>query len=478
MVSSQPQNPQAEFGTNFGDPMSTLSILLAISPLDGRYREKCNTLSNYVSEFALNRYRLLVEIKWFITITKNPSITDLPPLSMAMQSKLLAIYENFNLEACQRIKAIELETNHDVKSVEYFLKESLNVYPEFNSYLELIHFACTSEDINNLSYALMLKDLKSDLIVPQLKTLREMLGILIEKHKNLSMLSRTHGQAATPTTLGKEFANVAYRLKRQIDQLESIDILGKINGAVGNFNAHEVACPQVDWIKLAKEFVEGFGLTWNPLTTQIEPHDYQAELFHCLTRVNTILIDFSRDIWSYISLDYFKQKMIGNEVGSSTMPHKINPIDFENAEGNLGISSALLTHMAEKLPISRWQRDLTDSTVQRNFGVAIGHHTLAMQSLFKGLKKLEVNEERILADLNNHWEVLGEAIQTVLRKYQVPNAYEQLKAFTRGKAISSSTLGEFIETLKLPLEVKNRLKHLTPERYVGLANELIRYHKK
>lgn len=457
--------------------MSTLSTLLAISPLDGRYWNKCDKLSQYVSEFALNRYRLLVEIKWLIAIAHDPSITDLPPLSAKMQEILLSVYENFNLESCERIKTIEKETNHDVKSVEYYLKESLGLYPEFNAYLEFIHFACTSEDINNLSYALMLKDLRTEIISPCLSTFTKMLDILVENSKSLGILSRTHGQTATPSTLGKEFANVSYRLKRQLYQLNNIEILGKINGAVGNFNAHSIACPQTDWIKLSKEFVEGFDLTWNPLTTQIEPHDFQAELFHCLIRINTILIDFSRDMWSYISLDYFKQKMIGKEVGSSTMPHKINPIDFENAEGNLGISNALLSHMAEKLPISRWQRDLTDSTVQRNFGVMIGHHSLAMESLLKGLKKLEVNKEKILADLNAHWEVLGEAIQTVLRRYQVPNAYEQLKEFTRGKTITPIVLGEFIDALKLPIEVKNRLKQLTPETYIGLAKELIHYNK-
>lgn len=457
--------------------MSTLSTLLALSPLDGRYSEKCSELSKYASEFALNQYRLLIEVKWLIAITDQKEISDLPPLTDKMKSKLLTIYENFNLESCQRIKAIECETNHDVKSVEYFLKEALSLYPEFAPYLELIHFACTSEDINNLSYALMLKDIRSQVLIPTLKTIREMIGIFSDNYKSCAMLSRTHGQAASPTTLGKEFANVDYRLKRQMKQLEQIEILGKINGAVGNFNAHEVACPQVDWIKLSKSFVEGLGLIWNPLTTQIEPHDYQAEYFHTLIRINTIFIDFSRDIWSYVSLDYFKQKMIGKEVGSSTMPHKVNPIDFENAEGNLGMCNALLAHMAEKLPISRWQRDLTDSTVLRNIGVAIGYHYLAMQSLIKGLRKLEVNELKIKEDLNNHWEVLGEAIQTVLRKYQVTDAYEQLKAFTRGKEITKNTLSDFIDTLKLPFEVKNRLKHLSPHDYVGLCSDLIKFRK-
>lgn len=455
--------------------MTTLSTLLTLSPLDGRYREKCKDLSDYASEFALNRYRVVVEVKWLLAITEHKEITDLPPMSKEMKLKLATIEENFNLEACQRLKTIEAETNHDVKAVEYFLKESLKDFPEFEPYLEFIHFACTSEDINNLSYALMLKDLRTKVVAPIVNKLKLKLLSLANENKKVPMLSRTHGQLASPTTLGKEFANVAHRIQRQQRQLEEIEVLGKINGAVGNFNAHSIACPNFDWVGFSKSFVENLDLTWNPMTTQIEPHDYQAEFYHCLSRINTIVIDLCRDVWGYISLDYFKQKMIGNEVGSSTMPHKVNPIDFENAEGNLGLCNALLIHLAEKLPISRWQRDLTDSTVQRNIGMAVGYQVLAFQSLFKGLDKLQINEQKIRADLDNAWPVLTEAIQTVMRKYQVPNAYEQLKAFSRGKEISQASMVAFIETLPLPLEVKQQLKELTPADYIGKAVELIEY---
>lgn len=453
--------------------MTDYASLLALSPLDGRYQNKCQFLSQFGSEYALNKYRLMIEVKWLQHIAKIQNITLLPPLTPNMESILNNICDKFDIANCQRIKEFEIETNHDVKSVEYYLKEQLSTHNEFTPYLEFIHFACTSEDINNLSYALMLKDLTKHAILPQLNQAQDKLAQIAQDNKNIAMLARTHGQSASPTTLGKEFANVHFRIKRQMKQLKQIEILGKINGAVGNFNAHVVSNPNIDWSALSENFVTDLGLTWNPMTTQIEPHDYQAELYHCLSRINTIFIDLSRDIWSYISIHYFKQLKKDSEVGSSTMPHKVNPIDFENAEGNFGLSNALLHHLAEKLPISRWQRDLTDSTVQRNIGVAIGYHSLAMQSLLKGLNKLEVNTDVIKNDLNQHWEVLGEAIQTVLRKYQVPNAYEKLKTFSRGKDINANSLADFIETLELPAEVKDSLKKLTPEKYTGLAQKLV-----
>lgn len=453
--------------------MTNNTSLLAICPLDGRYQNKTIPLQSLCSEYALNRYRIIVEVRWLQAITAHTEITLLPPLTDTMHATLDKLIESFDVAACEQLKTIEATTNHDVKAVEYYIKEYLANDESFKPYFEFIHFACTSEDINNLSYALMLKEIRGALLLPDLNNIIKFCQNLAQQTKDMAMISRTHGQLASPTTLGKEIANVVFRLKRQMTQLSEVSILGKINGAVGNFNAHAISSPDFDWIGFAQSFVEKLDLTWNPLTTQIEPHDFQAEFYHVLSRINTILIDFSRDIWGYISLDYFKQKMVAGEIGSSTMPHKVNPIDFENAEGNFGLSNALLTHLAEKLPISRWQRDLTDSTVQRNIGVAMGYHTLAMQSLSKGLNKLEVNQAKIQADVDSAWVILAEAIQTVMRQYQVPQAYEKLKTLTRGKALDQATLSQFIETLDLPREVKERLKQLTPERYTGLASQLV-----
>lgn len=452
--------------------MTTISPLMALSPLDGRYQTKCQSLATMCSEYGLTRYRLFIEIQWLIHIGTTKEIVQGNILTTDMQKKCLAVFDHFDESACQRVKEFEMTTNHDVKAVEYYLKEQLSSDPAFTPFLELIHFACTSEDINNLSYALMLRDLRQQVIVPQLQNIQSTLKTIALEHKALPMLSRTHGQSASPTTLGKELANVWYRIQRQLTQLNHIEVLGKINGAVGNFNAHCVAAPNVDWLKLSKDFVQKLGLTFNPMTTQIDPHDFQAEFYHVISRINTIYIDFARDIWGYISNHYFKQKLKEGEVGSSTMPHKVNPIDFENAEGNFGISNALLTHLSEKLPISRWQRDLSDSTVQRNIGSAIGYHVLAMQSLKKGLSKLEVNTQVISEDLAKHTEVLAEAIQTVMRQHQVPNAYELLKTFTRGKDITPTSLQQFISELDLPEAVKARLSQLSPANYIGLAAEL------
>lgn len=449
-----------------------MNSILAISPLDGRYNGKVKQLATIVSEFGLTKYRVTVEIQWLKFLFAKPEF-NLPKLTSLDTSLLDKIVNDFSVENAQRIKDIEATTNHDVKAVEYFIKEQIKHSETLNKNREMVHFACTSEDINNTSYALMLKESLHSVMLPELNTVLTTLKTLANDYRDIPMMCRTHGQPATPSTMGKEFYNVAYRLERQINFLSKQEFLAKINGAVGNYNAHLVAYPDVAWDQLAREFIEkSLGLTFNPYTTQIEPHDYQAEIYDALRRINTILIDLSRDVWGYISLNYFKQKVKAGEVGSSTMPHKVNPIDFENAEGNFGLSSAMLGHLAEKLPISRWQRDLTDSTVQRNIGVGIGYMLLALSSLQKGLGKLEINPAVIAQDLDNNWELLAEPIQTVMRKCNVPNAYEKLKDLTRGKKVDAAGIKEFVASLDLPESEKVKLSNLTPTNYIGLANKL------
>jgi adenylosuccinate lyase len=449
-----------------------VSTLRALSPADGRYADKVNGLRDIFSEYGLIRFRVLVEVRWLQCLSDEGAVADLAPLSTVMKDVLNHIVDDFSLDDAERVKNIEATTNHDVKAVEYFIRERLGDGPETQALKDFLHFACTSEDINNLAYALMLRAARQAVVLPQMRDLRAKLQTMAREYAALPMLSRTHGQTASPTTLGKELANVVARLDRAQQQFKDIEIRGKFNGAVGNFNAHAVTYPAADWPAISKRFVESLGLHVNPYTTQIEPHDWTAEYSHALLRYNTILIDLCRDIWAYVSLGYFKQKVAKNEVGSSTMPHKVNPIDFENAEGNLGMANAMLGHFAEKLPISRWQRDLTDSTVQRNFGVAIGYHGIAMQSARKGLGKLEVNEEAIHADVSAAWEVLAEAVQTVMRRYGIPEPYEKLKALTRGQAVTRELLHEFIASLEIPDAEKQRLTELTPEKYVGLAADL------
>ena len=445
-----------------------LSALTAISPIDGRYGSKTSALRPIFSEFGLIRARVEVEIRWLQRLAAHPAITEVPAFSATANALLDHIVADFSEEHALRIKKIEATTNHDVKAVEYFLKEQIADNAELNAVTEFVHFACTSEDINNLSHALMLKAGR-ELISTDMQAIANAIRALAHEHAALPMLSRTHGQTASPTTLGKEMANVVARMERQIAQLGQIPLLGKINGAVGNYNAHISAYPDVDWQANADPFVTSLGLTFNPYTTQIEPHDYIAELFDTIARFNTILIDFDRDIWSYISLGYFKQRTIEGEVGSSTMPHKVNPIDFENSEGNLGIANAIFGHLAAKLPISRWQRDLTDSTVLRNMGVGMGYSLIAYAASMKGISKLEVNATRIAADLDNAWEVLAEPIQTVMRRYGIEQPYEKLKAFTRGKAITQDAMGDFIASLELPDSVKAELNAMTPASYIGNA---------
>ncbi|MFK4751851.1 adenylosuccinate lyase [Oceanobacter antarcticus] len=445
-----------------------LSALTAISPIDGRYGSKTSALRPIFSEFGLIRARVEVEIRWLQRLAAHPAITEVPAFSATANALLDHIVADFSEEHALRIKKIEATTNHDVKAVEYFLKEQIADNAELNAVTEFVHFACTSEDINNLSHALMLKAGR-ELISTDMQAIANAIRALAHEHAALPMLSRTHGQTASPTTLGKEMANVVARLERQIAQLGQIPLLGKINGAVGNYNAHISAYPDVDWQANADTFVTSLGLAFNPYTTQIEPHDYIAELFDTIARFNTILIDFDRDIWSYISLGYFKQRTIEGEVGSSTMPHKVNPIDFENSEGNLGIANAIFGHLAAKLPISRWQRDLTDSTVLRNMGVGMGYSLIAYAASMKGISKLEVNATRIAADLDNAWEVLAEPIQTVMRRYGIEQPYEKLKAFTRGKAITQDAMGDFIASLELPDSVKAELNAMTPASYIGNA---------
>ncbi len=446
-----------------------LSALTAISPIDGRYADKTFELREIFSEFGLMRFRVQVEIRWLQALASHPQIPEVPALTESAQLHLERIIERFKFEDAQRIKAIEATTNHDVKAIEYYLKEQIAGNEELEAISEFIHFACTSEDINNLSYALMLKKARQRILLPMMQRIMDTLAELAHKYADLPMLARTHGQPASPTTIGKELANLVQRLRRQYTQFEQAEILGKMNGAVGNFNAHLVAYPEVDWPLLAQNFVQELGLNYNAYTTQIEPHDFIAEYFGGIGRFNTILVDFCRDVWGYISLGYFRQRMVENEVGSSTMPHKVNPIDFENAEGNLGLADAIFHHLAAKLPISRWQRDLTDSTVLRNLGVGIAHSLIAYQSILKGLGKLEAEPERLAADLDANWEVLAEAIQTVMRRYGIPQPYEQLKKLTRGQRVNQENLCEFVESLELPREVKQRLLALTPATYTGNA---------
>ncbi len=448
----------------------TLSTLLAISPVDGRYAGKCDQLRTIFSEFGLIKYRTIVEVRWLQQLAAMPEIPEVPDLSPAANEFLETILDNFDESSAQRVKDIEATTNHDVKAVEYFLKESVANQDELNAISEFLHFACTSEDINNLSYGLMLADARV-IILDWMNQLIDAIRNMAHQYAELPMLSRTHGQPASPTTLGKEMANVVARLRRQQSQLEAVTISGKINGAVGNYNAHLSAYPDIDWPAAAQEFVSKLGLQWNQYTTQIEPHDYIAEYFDAVTRFNTILLDFDRDIWSYISIGHFKQKTVAGEVGSSTMPHKVNPIDFENSEGNLGIANALFTHLGQKLPISRWQRDLSDSTALRSLGMGVAHSLIAYQATLKGISKLEANEDNLAADLDANWEVLAEPIQTVMRRYGIEKPYEKLKQLTRGRRINQADLEQFIDTLDLPDEAKNQLRQLTPANYIGNATE-------
>ena len=448
-----------------------LSTLSAISPVDGRYGSKTEDLRPIFSEYGLIRHRVLVEVRWLQALAAHENISEVPALSEHANNILNAIVDKFSEEDAQRVKNIERTTNHDVKAVEYFLKEKIAGNAELESINEFIHFACTSEDINNLSHGLMMREGRGQVLIPQMDELIKAVKQLAHEHAEKPMLSRTHGQPASPTTLGKEMANVAYRLQRQRDQVANVELLGKINGAVGNYNAHLSAYPELDWPGFAKQFVESLGLSWNPYTIQIEPHDYMAELFDAVARFNNILIDFCRDVWGYISLGYFKQKTVAGEVGSSTMPHKVNPIDFENAEGNLGIANALFDHLAMKLPISRWQRDLTDSTVLRNMGVGFAYTSIALSSAMRGIGKLEADENRLLADLNNNWEVLAEPIQTVMRRYGIEKPYEKLKELTRGHRITPEQLSAFVDGLDMPTAAKEELKTLTPANYIGNAIE-------
>ena len=448
--------------------------LTALSPLDGRYASKVDALRPIFSEYGLIRARVKVEVEWLLALAAESGIPELVPFSEAAIASLRALHSSFSVEDAARVKAIEATTNHDVKAVEYFIKEKLKADAELGPALEFVHFACTSEDINNLSYALMLEQARSEVLLPSLDGVIATLRALAHAQAAQPMLSRTHGQTASPTTLGKEIANVVARLERQRVQIAAVELTGKINGAVGNYNAHVIAYPEVDWPAFAESFIKGLGIVFNPYTTQIEPHDNVAEISDATRRANIILIDLARDIWGYISLGYFRQTLKEGEVGSSTMPHKVNPIDFENAEGNLGLANALFEHFSAKLPISRWQRDLTDSTVLRALGTAFGHTLVALDSLAKGLGKLTVAPERLDADLDAAWEVLAEAVQTVMRRHGLPNPYEQLKALTRGQGITEQSMRQFIGSLELPADAKQRLLDLTPGSYIGLADSLAR----
>lgn len=453
----------------------TLSALTALSPLDGRYAGKIEPLRRYFSELGLIRYRVLVEVEWLKALAAEPKIREVPRFSKATIKKLDAVVADFSDADGARVKKIESVTNHDVKAIEYFLKEKLGGNREVARVAEFIHFACTSEDINNLCHALMLKAARDEVMLPGLDAIIERLRTIAHEQAGAAMLAHTHGQPASPTTLGKEIANVVARLKRARGRIAAVTMLGKANGAVGNYNAHLSAYPDIDWEKFSRRFVESLGLEFNPYTIQIEPHDAIAELFDAYARCNTMLLDLDRDLWGYISLGYFKQKTKVGEIGSSTMPHKVNPIDFENSEGNLGVANALLRHMADKLPVSRWQRDLTDSTVLRNMGVALGHTLLAYDSCLKGLGKLEANHAKLAADLDANWEVLAEPIQTVMRRYAVSGAYEQLKELTRGKdGINRASLAVFIRGLQIPDAEKKRLLKMTPATYIGKAATLAR----
>ena len=446
-----------------------LSALSAISPVDGRYGSKTKALRPIFSEFGLIKYRVTVEVRWLQKLATQADIAEVPAFSDQANAVLDAIVANFSEEDAMRVKTIEATTNHDVKAVEYFLKEKIADNAELNAVTEFIHFACTSEDINNLSHGLMLTEARDQVVLPIIDEILADIKNLAVEYQTIPMMARTHGQPASPTTMGKEMANVYVRLKRQRDQIAAVEMLGKINGAVGNYNAHLSAYPNVDWHTFSNEFVTSLGLTWNAFTTQIEPHDYIAELFDAVARFNTILIDFDRDVWGYIALGHFKQKTIAGEIGSSTMPHKVNPIDFENSEGNLGIANALFAHLAQKLPVSRWQRDLTDSTVLRNLGVGFGHSLIAYAATLKGISKLQVNEQSLLDELDSNWELLAEPIQTVMRRYGIEKPYEKLKELTRGKRVNAEIMAEFIDNLELPAGAKIELKAMTPASYIGRA---------
>ncbi|WP_318466328.1 adenylosuccinate lyase [Photobacterium leiognathi] len=449
-----------------------LSALTAVSPVDGRYGSKTSALRSIFSEFGLLKYRTIVEIRWLQKLAATDAIVEVPAFSAEANAFLDRIAAEFSEEDALRIKTIERTTNHDVKAVEYFLKEKVAEVPELHAVNEFIHFACTSEDINNLSHALMLTEAREKVMLPEVRNVIDAIKDLANQFRDIPMLTRTHGQPASPSTMGKEMANVAYRMERQYKQIENVEILGKINGAVGNYNAHLSAYPEIDWHQYSDEFVTSLGITWNPYTTQIEPHDYIAELFDAFARFNTILLDFDRDIWGYIALGHFKQKTIAGEIGSSTMPHKVNPIDFENSEGNLGLANAIFGHLAQKLPVSRWQRDLTDSTVLRNLGVGCGYAIIAYTSTLKGISKLEVNAEALAAELDKNWEVLAEPVQTVMRRYGIEKPYEKLKELTRGKRVDGEGMRVFIDGLELPEHEKARLKELTPANYIGDAVKL------
>ncbi len=451
-----------------------LSSLTAVSPVDGRYGRKTESLRPIFSEYGLIRHRVLVEVRWLQALSRHEGIPEVPLLSEHANKVLNGIVDNFSEEDARRVKNIERTTNHDVKAVEYFLKEKIAGNQELEAVSEFIHFACTSEDINNLAYALMLREGRGQVLLPLVDDVIHAITALAHENAALPVLSRTHGQPASPSTLGKEMANVVYRLRRQRDQIAAVPMLGKINGAVGNYNAHMIAYPEVDWPAFAEQFIIDLGLDWNAYTIQIEPHDYMAELFDAVARLNTVLIDFARDVWGYISLGYFRQKTVAGEVGSSTMPHKVNPIDFENAEGNLGLANALFGHLAAKLPVSRWQRDLSDSTVLRNLGVGLAHSVIAYDSLLRGIGKLDADPARMAADLDATWEVLAEAVQTVMRRYGIEKPYEKLKELTRGKGIDADSLRAFIDGLEIPDEAKRRLRELTPATYIGNAEDQAR----
>jgi len=458
--------------TSSSEQPNSLDPLLAISALDGRYAGKVAALNTIVSEYGLLRFRVQVECCWYLRLASTPDIVELKALNDAQKTAVETIYREFSITDAARIKTLEATTNHDVKAVEYFVKERIAEIDGLSGSIEYVHFACTSEDINNLSYGLMLVAAREEVLLPQMDRLIDSIDALASANHDLPMLSRTHGQPASPTTLGKELANVSARLVRQRDSFAALEALGKMNGAVGNFNAHLAAYPDVDWQTLSAGFVAALGLTYNPFTTQIEPHDYMAEWFHALMRYNQILLDFDRDVWAYIAIDYFKQRKVAGETGSSTMPHKVNPIDFENSEGNIGIAAALLAHMAAKLPVSRWQRDLSDSTVLRNIGSALGHCVVAYQATLKGMSRLEVNPEAILDDLNSSWEVLAEAVQTVMRRHGLPEPYERLKELTRGRQMDEKLYREVLAGLDIPEQEKVQLNKLTPASYLGLAASL------
>ena len=452
-----------------------LSPLTAVTPVDGRYADKTSDLRPFFSEYGLIYHRVLIEVRWFQYLANSTAVAELAPLSTEAMAALNSIVNEFSIADAETIKAFERATNHDVKAVEYFIKEKFtnSGQQELISKMEFVHFACTSEDINNLSHAVMLTGARADVLQPMLEQVELVIRQLAGKYKADAMLSRTHGQVASPTTMGKELANVAARMQRQLRQIRDVEILGKINGAVGNFNAHAAAYPELDWVQIAEDFVVSLGLNWNPYTTQIEPHDYIAELFDAVSRFNTILLDLNRDIWAYISIGYFTQRKIEGETGSSTMPHKVNPIDFENSEGNLGLANAILGHMTAKLPISRWQRDLTDSTVLRNLGSGLAYSLIAYQSVLKGLSKLELNRDALAKDLDASWEVLAEPIQTIMRKYDIPEPYEKLKSLTRGQTFDPEQIKALIEPLDLPAAAKEQILAMTPGHYIGVAVELV-----